>query len=417
MSSLAAQPGPSATDRGATGRPMRSMAAQILGKTFVRWGARIGVAWIAVLVLLAVFGPVIANSYPLGVKIDGRWASPAAARFTPVDVMLFVGFFAAVALTALRPIMRRHRAKVWLAIMLVTIPLAMWLVHPPTNAVYEQYREEAAVGRLEAVVWAPIPYSPSDRLRDVPVDQRESAPWWTLNEQSPQRARMHWLGTDTYHQDVAGRMIHAARVALTIGFIATGIAAVIGIIVGGIMGYFAGAVDLVGMRVIEIFEFIPQLFLLLMFVAFFERNIYLIMIIIGLTSWPGNARYIRAEFLRIRKQDYVQAAIATGLPLRSVLFRHMLPNGITPVLVSASFGVASAIIAEATLSFLGLGLPPEDPSWGELLNQATTGTGTFTWWIATFPGLAIFITVFAYVLIGEALRDAIDPHTQRAMQM
>jgi len=132
------------------------------------------------------------------------------------------------------------------------------------------------------------------------------------------------------------------------------------------------------------------------------------MAIIGLTSWTGNARFIRAEFLRLRKQDFVQAAIAAGLPLRSVLFRHMLPNGITPVLISASFGVASAILYESTLSFLGLGLVDE-PSWGQLLNQALGVGGTFTWWIALYPGLAIFLTVFAYNLVGESLRDALDP--------
>jgi peptide/nickel transport system permease protein len=136
------------------------------------------------------------------------------------------------------------------------------------------------------------------------------------------------------------------------------------------------------------------------------------MAIIGFTSWTGHARYIRAEFFRLRKQDFVQAAIACGLPLRSVLFKHMLPNGVAPVLVSASFGIASAILSETFLSFLGIGLI-EEPSWGGLLKQALGDTGKFAWWIATFPGLAIFLTVFSYNLIGEALRDAIDPHTQR----
>ena len=136
------------------------------------------------------------------------------------------------------------------------------------------------------------------------------------------------------------------------------------------------------------------------------------MVIIGITGWTGYARYIRAEFLRLRQQDFVQAAIALGLPLRSILFRHMLPNGIAPVLVAASFGVASAILAEATLSFLGLGLVGE-PSWGQMLNQAVRSS-SFNWWMAAFPGGAIFLTVFAYNLIGEALRDAIDPHLNKS---
>jgi peptide/nickel transport system permease protein len=136
------------------------------------------------------------------------------------------------------------------------------------------------------------------------------------------------------------------------------------------------------------------------------------MVIIGLTSWTSDARFIRAEFLRLRNQDFVQAARAAGLPLRSVIFRHMLPNGIAPVLVAASFGVASAILTESVLSFLGLGLVQE-PSWGGMLNQARGAGGNFSWWIAVFPGTAIFLTVFAYNLIGEALRDALDPKLRK----
>lgn len=174
------------------------------------------------------------------------------------------------------------------------------------------------------------------------------------------------------------------------------------------MGFFSGPVDLLGMRIVEIFGAIPTLLLLLCFVAFFEPNLYVMMAIIGVTGWEGYATFIRAEFLKLRNQDFVQAAIAAGLPLRSVLFRHMLPNGMTPVLVSASFGIASAILAESTLSFLGIGLVSES-SWGKLLNQALGAGGGFYWWIAIYPGLAIFLTVFAYNLIGEALRDALDP--------
>jgi len=131
------------------------------------------------------------------------------------------------------------------------------------------------------------------------------------------------------------------------------------------------------------------------------------MVIIGITSWSGYARYTRAEFLKLRKMEYVQAAIVSGIPLRSILFRHMLPNGVAPLLVAMSFGVASAILAEATLSFLGLGLV-DAPSWGQMLNQAVN-SATFNWWMALFPGGAIFFTVFTYTLLGEAFRDAIDP--------
>ena len=245
----------------------------------------------------------------------------------------------------------------------------------------------------------PIPYAPEDYLRDSNAQPLEAP---LENAQYT-----HWMGTEENGGDVLSRMIHASRIALGIGFIATGIAMVIGVIIGGLMGYFSGIVDMLGMRLVEIFESIPTLFLLLTFVAFFGRSIYIMMVIIGLTSWSGYARYIRAEFLRLRKMDFVQATIASGLPLRSILFRHMLPNGIAPLLVGISFGVASAILAEATLSFLGLGLVGA-PSWGQMLNQAVQSS-TFNWWMAIYPGGAIFLTVFAYNLMGEALRDAIDP--------
>jgi peptide/nickel transport system permease protein len=257
---------------------------------------------------------------------------------------------------------------------------------------------------VQSVLRAPIAFSPQDRLRDQ-FDPARPHPW------SP--SRQHLLGTEAFGADILSRMIHASRVALAIGFISTGIALIIGVIVGGLMGYFSGIVDLLGMRLVEVFGAIPTIYLLLAFVAFFDRNLYLMMVIIGLTSWVGDARFVRAEFLKLRGQDFVQAAVASGLPLWRVLFRHLLPNAVAPLLVSASFGVASAILAETTLSFLGLGLVDE-PSWGQLLNQAVTaGGGGFHWWLAVYPGLAIFLTVFSYNLIGEALRDALDPRLKK----
>jgi peptide/nickel transport system permease protein len=222
------------------------------------------------------------------------------------------------------------------------------------------------------------------------------------------------MGTNTLGADILSHMIHACRIAMAIGVISTGLSMVIGVIIGGLMGYFSGIVDLLGSRLVEIFSAIPTIYLLLTFIAAFPeyRSIYLIMAIIGLTSWTGDARFVRAEFLKLRKQDFVHAAIAAGLPLRSVLFRHLLPNALAPLLVSASFGVAGAILAESTLSFLGLGIPIGDASWGQLLNEAISAGGGFNWWLATFPGVAIFFTVFAYNMIGEAVRDALDPRTR-----
>ncbi|HYO07802.1 MAG TPA: ABC transporter permease [Tepidisphaeraceae bacterium] len=376
--------------------PPRSFARQAVSDTFRRAGARFGLAWVAVLIFCGVFAPFLANSHPLLLKMDGHWSSPLLRHLTPADVVLLVATFSIVAALLARPVPKRLRAIAALAVIGLSIPLAIVFVRPPETVVFEQYRQAEREGRVQSIVRAPVPYSPTDYLRDSP-EVRRTAP-----------SRQHWFGVEEFGADILSRMIHAARIALTIGFIATGIAVVIGVIIGGLMGYFVGVADIIGMRLIEIFEAVPTLFLLITFVAVFGRNLYVMMVIIGLTSWTGDARFIRAEFLRLRKQDFVQAAVAAGLPLRSVIFRHMLPNGITPVLVAASFGIASAILTESVLSFLGLGLVQE-PSWGGMLNQARAAGGNFSWWIAVFPGGAIFLTVFAYNLIGEALRDALDP--------
>ena len=379
--------------------PVRSFTRHVLTQAWARQGARLGLAWIIVLVFCAVFAPFLANSHPILMKQSGVISSPLLRHLTPTDVWLLVAAFTSVLLLLPRFTLAK-RAMFWAAIVLVAAPLCFQFVRPPKTVVFERYREATKAGLVEWAVHTPIAFSPTDRLRDQP-ELRLTAP-----------SLAHPMGTDIDGSDVASRMIYACRIALSIGFISTGIATIIGIIVGGILGYFAGWVDMIGLRIVEVFSAIPTLFLLLAFVAFFGRNLYLMMVIIGLTGWVGTAIFVRAEFLRLRQQDFVQAAKACGLPLWSILFRHMLPNGITPVLVNVSFGVAGGILSESTLSFLGLGLVDE-PSWGALLNQALGAGGSFYWWIAYFPGKAIFLTVLAYNLIGEALRDAIDP---RAME-
>ena len=388
------------TAAGGGGARRRGYAARVLGAAFVRLGARIGAIWIGVLIVAACFAPLLANTHPLLMHADGTLQSPALQHLGTTDVVLMCTVLVAAALLfARRPL--RASAVALLATLAGSALLGAALTDPPVLVVYEQYREAERAGKIEWAIHAPIPYSPKDYQRDA-GDTGLEAPLGSPG------ARTHWFGTDENGADVLSRMIHASRIALGIGLIATGIAMFIGIAVGGLMGWFSGIVDLAGMRLVEIFEAVPTLFLLLTFVAFFGRSLYLMMVIIGLTGWTGYARFVRAEFLRLREQDYVQAALACGLPLYSILFRHMLPNGIAPILVAASFGIASAILAEAMLSFLGLGLV-DDPSWGQMLNQAVQSS-TFNWWMAVFPGGAIFLTVFAYNLIGEALRDAIDPY-------
>ncbi len=374
---------------------------RVLKRTFSGMGAKIGAAWVIILILTAVFAPFLANTVPLLAKQpNGEIVAPFLRYFTVEDV-IFLSVFFIVIFLLLTPL-RRSFGKFMLTLVtlvLIVSVLANLFVKPPALIIYDDFRLQSYKDAYEWQIRAPIPFSARDYMRDV----RETP----LKEPLAKGKFIHLMGTEENGADVLSRMIHASRVALSIGFIATGIALVIGVILGGLMGYFSGIVDMLGMRLVEVFESVPTLFLLLTFVAFFGRNIYLIMVIIGLTSWSGYARYARAEFLKLRKQDYVQAAIASGLPLPSILFRHMLPNGIAPLLVSVSFGVASAILAEATLSFLGLG-PVDAPSWGQMLNQSIKAS-TFNWWMAVFPGGAIFMTVFAYNLIGEALRDALDP--------
>jgi peptide/nickel transport system permease protein len=222
-----------------------------------------------------------------------------------------------------------------------------------------------------------------------------------------------WLGTDNVGRDVLACMMHACRLSISIGLVSTGIAVLIGVTIGSLMGYFGGKIDLILFRVVEIFMAIPVLFLLIVAAGVLPRNTYVMMAIIGCVTWTGSARFIRAEFLKLRSQDFVSSAKAVGLPLHLILFRHMLPNGVTPVLVDASFAIAAAITFEATLSFLGLG-PEGQASWGQLLSSATGTTGLFKWWLATFPGFAIFLTVLSYNLLGEAFRDAIDPKLRKA---
>ncbi|MGB1310646.1 MAG: ABC transporter permease [Leucothrix sp.] len=379
-----------------------SYASRILSSAFSGWGARIGLAWVVILAFVACFSPLLANSMPLMISENGQISMPILRYLSAEDLMLMVLFIAIIVLWKM-PLKFSTKAAVAASSALMALLVGLAILSPPKTIIYDQFREKAAAGSYDWQVLPPIPYSPSDYSRDF-GDNSLKAPMVTEKQ-------FHIMGTDSTGSDVASRMVHAARVALSIGFIATGISMIIGIIIGGQMGYFAGRFDMIGMRIVEVFEAIPVLFLLLAFVAFFGRSVYILMIIIGVTGWSGYARYIRAEFLKLRKQDYVQAAIASGLPLRSILFRHMLPNGIAPVLVVASFGVAAAILTEATLSFLGLG-PVEAPSWGSMLNEAVKSS-VFNWWMAIFPGGAIFLTVFSYNLMGEALRDAVDPQLSR----
>lgn len=218
----------------------------------------------------------------------------------------------------------------------------------------------------------------------------------------------HPLGTDDLGRSVLIRLLYGARISLLVGFVAVGISCLIGIFLGALAGFYGGWVDTLIMRFVDIMLCFPTFFLILAVIAFLNPSIWNIMIVIGVTSWMGVARLIRAEFLSLRERDFVQAAVALGASDMRLIFRHILPNAMSPVLVTATLGIAGAILTESALSFLGIGVQPPTPSWGNMLITGKQTLGS-AWWLSVFPGLAILITVLGYNLLGEGIRDALDP--------
>jgi peptide/nickel transport system permease protein len=242
----------------------------------------------------------------------------------------------------------------------------------------------------------PVPFGPDD------VD--------VANRLHPPDAQ-HRFGTDELGRDVLARMIHGARVSLTVGLLATLMALIVGCFLGAMAGYYGGIADWLVSRLIEVVLCFPLLFLALAIVAFFGPSIWTIMIALGLTTWTSEARYVRGEFLRIREMEFAYAARASGARDARIIFRHLLPNALAPVLVSASFGVAYAILTESALSFLGLGVPLPTATWGSILASARQFI-EYAWWLIVFPGVAIFLTVAAFNIIGDRFRDALDPRSE-----
>ncbi|MGD8564361.1 MAG: ABC transporter permease [Desulfarculaceae bacterium] len=251
------------------------------------------------------------------------------------------------------------------------------------------------LGLIAVAVLAPwlVPYDP----QAINVDA-------ILLPPSPQ----HFFGTDELGRDVFSRMIYGSQVSLQVGIVAAGLATAIGVFLGALAGYYGGWVETVIMRFTDMMLCFPTFFLILAVIALLEPNILNIMAVIGLTSWMGVARLVRAEFLTLKEREYVVAARSLGAGDMRLMFRHLLPNAMAPVLVALTLGVAGAILVESGLSFLGLGVQAPMASWGNILEQGKANI-EIAWWLSLFPGLAILVTVLGYNLLGEGIRDALDP--------
>jgi peptide/nickel transport system permease protein len=352
--------------------------------------ARVGLGIIVALFIVAALAPFLANSHALVRVADGRVSFPVFPSLEPIEWRFLVYVPLAGAVWAGRRFAAAHPRGVGIGIVagIALVEIVLACTHPvndPTND-----RDRAATFKL----MAPVPYSPIESTAD-----QFSPPSWR-----------HLCGTDSTGRDIAARLLHGARTSLSIGFISQSISLLVGVSLGGLAGYYRGWTDIIVCRFIEIMDCFPPLLLILVAVSIFEseNNMFYIMAVIGLTYWTGTARLVRGEFLRLGGQQFTFAARAVGASDARIFLRHLLPNALGPILVAGTFGVASAILIESSLSFLGFGMQAPTPSWGDILSQARSYID-FAWWLAFFPGVAILVTIMSYNFVGEGLRDAVDP--------
>ncbi|HYG74136.1 MAG TPA: ABC transporter permease [Planctomycetota bacterium] len=387
--------------------------------------ALVSFATIFLLMLVAAWSPLLANGKPLIWTRDGKTTYPLlqylVAPTSTLSIDYFFNYLLFVSLTlpvtlglayflSRSEARRKTRQRLYLQFglagaVLAVIPflgfsdrtlLRKWRMD---SIDYPRLAQELDRSKGDYALFPPVGEDPITPTRDY------------LKKPSAQ----HPLGTDREGRDVLARMLHGARVSLSVGFVAETIAVLLGVFFGALAGYYRGWVDIAISRFIEIVICFPSFFLILTIVAFIEpekRSIFHIMIVIGATGWTGIARLVRGEFLKLADQDFVQSARALGCSNSRLMFRHILPNAMGPVLVSAAFGVAGAILTESGLSYLGFGAPPPTPTWGEMISQGKEHLDE-AWWLIVYPGLSIFFTVTVYNLAGDGLRDAMDPKMRK----
>ncbi len=315
-----------------------------------------GLFFILIMVGVAFFSPLLANDQPIVCNYQGEWRFPAV-----IDVI--------------------HN-----------IPFTKNIIDkkPPFSQV--TFNAKQSLSDDDFAVWPLIRYGPTE----------------TSSRSLQPPDAQHWLGADQNGRDIAARIIYGAIVSLQVGVVSMGIAALLGIVLGAMAGYLGGWTDITISRIIEIVQCFPTFFLILSILAWLEPNIINVMVVIGLTSWTSIARYARGEFIRLQNEDYVLAAKSLGCSSKRIMFIHLLPNSVAPVLVTITFGIASAILAEAGLSWLGFGVQQPNPSWGNILREAYDSIRSAPHMVYP-PCIAIFLAVLSYNLVGDALRDAIDP--------
>lgn len=377
---------------------------------------------VAVLFLMAIFAPVIASNQPFWFReTNGAILFPwLVALFNPETAIDFVFNIALLIFPAWLMIAlalnrwarrrgdpgRRRLATAFLTFfvaLIVAAPLFQ-IVRPDNKYFSRDFKKDQLEGR-GAGMYTFLPFGPQELDLDIvykPPLYKKHADTSRYRESA-----IHWMGTDDSGRDVYTRLLYGTRISITIGIVAVSIYLTIGVCVGAIAGYFGGRVDMIISRFIEIVLLFPSFFLILTLVALIGPSIYIIMVVIGLTGWPTTARLTRGEFLKQRSIDYVAAARGLGASNLRIMFRHILPNALAPAFVSAPFGIAGAIVTEATLSVLGFGARPPAPSWGAILNLSVQNYEK--WWFTVFAGLSIFITMTVFNIVGNGLRDAMDP--------